>query len=165
MKGKPGATPEPDEKPAVAPHGKLSCQPADVEVVVFGPGGVQVYRNDIDESGKRTLVVVEQSAELESVRNVLAGVLADIDHDGDLDLILSTASGISIWLNAGQLKFDDATNRSALPPAELAATSLVVVPLSAISNRPLRLYIAPVNAPFSCPNNSLSSRLSVRAPQ
>lgn len=127
MKGKPAAVPKSDHEPASGVHGKSSCQPADVEVVVFGPGGAQVFRNDLDESDRRSLVAVEQSAELESVRNVLAGVLADIDHDGDLDLLLSTDSGISIWLNVGQLKFDDATNRSALPPAELAATSLVAV--------------------------------------
>ncbi len=39
------------------------------------------------------------------------------------------------------------------------------VPLSAISNFPLRLLIAPVNAPFTCPNDSLSATLSGSAAQ
>ena len=39
------------------------------------------------------------------------------------------------------------------------------VPPSASSKRPLRLVIAPVNAPFSCPNSSLSSRSRGMAPQ
>ncbi len=39
------------------------------------------------------------------------------------------------------------------------------LPLSAISNLPLRLLIAPVNAPFTWPNSSLSATLSGSAAQ
>ena len=39
------------------------------------------------------------------------------------------------------------------------------VPRSASSNRPLRSFSAPVNAPRSCPNSSLSSKLSLMAAQ
>ncbi len=39
------------------------------------------------------------------------------------------------------------------------------MPPSATSNFPFLRYCAPVNAPFSWPNNSLSSSVSVRAPQ
>jgi len=39
------------------------------------------------------------------------------------------------------------------------------VPPSACSNRPARRAIAPVNAPFSCPNNSLSTSVPGRAAQ
>ena len=39
------------------------------------------------------------------------------------------------------------------------------MPPSASSNRPSFCLIAPVNAPFSCPNSSLSSSVSVSAPQ
>ena len=39
------------------------------------------------------------------------------------------------------------------------------VPPSASSNRPSFCLIAPVNAPFSWPNSSLSSKVSVSAPQ
>src|SRR5262249_12640789 len=68
-----------------------------------------------------------QTEEFEALRDVRAGVLADIDHDGDLDLVLSAAGVISIWLNAGKLKFEEGTRRSALPPSKLQATSLVAV--------------------------------------
>ena len=37
--------------------------------------------------------------------------------------------------------------------------------MSASSNRPSLRLIAPVNAPFSCPNSSDSSSVSVSAPQ
>ncbi len=39
------------------------------------------------------------------------------------------------------------------------------VPPSASSIRPLRVWMAPVKAPFSWPNSSLSSRFSLRAAQ
>jgi len=39
------------------------------------------------------------------------------------------------------------------------------VPPSAISKRPCRVVKAPVNAPFSCPNSSLSSNSPGIAPQ
>jgi len=107
--------------------GKQTCQPGDVDAVVIGPGGVQVFRNEADNAGHRTFIPVEQGPELEGLRNVLAGVLADVDHDGDLDLVLSAESGISVWSNLGKLKFADISPRSSLPPRELAATSLVAV--------------------------------------
>jgi len=44
-------------------------------------------------------------------------------------------------------------------------SSRKIVPLFASSNRPSRRSAAPVNAPFSCPNSSLSSSVSVIAAQ
>jgi len=45
------------------------------------------------------------------------------------------------------------------------AQFLKMVPPSACSKRPLRWLIAPVKAPFSCPNSSVSSRFSDSAAQ
>ncbi len=123
---KPQATAAAALKADAAPV-KAACQPGDVDVVVFGPAGAQIFRNDVGEAGKRTFLPVEQSPDFEALRDVLAGVLADVDHDGDLDLVLSAKAGISVWANLGQLKFSEITNRSKMPPAELAATALVAV--------------------------------------
>ena len=124
---KPQATAEAaGAKQEVAPA-KTACQPGDVDVVVFGPAGVQIFRNEVDDAGKRTFLPVEQAPEFDALRDVLAGVLADIDHDGDLDLIVSAKGGISIWANLGQLKFSEISKRSTLPAPELGATSLVAV--------------------------------------
>ena len=47
----------------------------------------------------------------------------------------------------------------------LLISSRKIVPVWAASNRPVRFSEALVNAPFTCPNSSLSSRLSASAPQ
>jgi hypothetical protein len=46
-----------------------------------------------------------------------------------------------------------------------AISSRKIVPPSASSKRPMRVLLAPVNAPFSWPNSSLSSRVSGIAAQ
>ena len=46
-----------------------------------------------------------------------------------------------------------------------AISSKKIVPPCASSNRPMRVAVAPVNAPRSCPNNSLSSSVSGMAAQ
>lgn len=47
----------------------------------------------------------------------------------------------------------------------LLISSRNILPVCAASNRPVRLSTAPVNEPLTCPKSSLSSRLSVKAPQ
>ena len=47
----------------------------------------------------------------------------------------------------------------------LEISSRKMVPPWAASNRPVLLSRAPVNAPLTWPNSSLSSKLSLRAPQ
>lgn len=162
----PGAKPQakPDDsgfKDAAAP-GKVTCQPGDVDVVVFGPAGVQIFRNDVDNTGQRTYVSVEQTDDFEALRDVLAGVLADVDHDGDLDLILSTKSGITVWANLGQLKFSEITKRSTLPPPELAATSLVAVDWDRDLDTDI-LVAGPANAPAGWLENLRHGALRWRA--
>ncbi|MSR59498.1 MAG: hypothetical protein EXS05_17960 [Planctomycetaceae bacterium] len=105
-----------------------ACQSADLDVVIFGSQGVLVFRNEMNqEGGLRQLVAVEQEPAFQSLVGVLAGLLVDFDHDGDLDLVLSTETGLSLWLNRGDARFYDVTARSQLPPGTLQATAFVAV--------------------------------------
>ena len=98
----------------------------DVDLVAFGLAGVQVLENCLDEaSGHRSLKEAAQDPALSRLADVSAAGLADWDHDGDLDLIVSTAAGVSLWLNDGRFAFRDVSDRSVLPGAELRFQSIV----------------------------------------
>ena len=104
---------------------------ADIDLLVYGDDGVIFLRNDYDPVAKsRSLKTLSQEPTFEALRNVLAIAPADIDHDGDLDLIVSTGSGMSIWQNNDSrehTKFADISSRSSLPPSDLKATVLLPV--------------------------------------
>jgi hypothetical protein len=110
------------------PDTRVAQHEADIDLVVFGPSGARALRNVLDADGTtRRLVEVEQPADFNALRDVLAGVLVDLDADGDLDLVFSTAEGLSLWSNRGDMTFYNVTDRSALPPADVRPTSLVAV--------------------------------------
>jgi len=58
---------------------------------------------------------------------VLAASAVDLDHDGDLDLVVSSATGVSLWSNRGDMIFDDLRGRATLPPPDLQATAILPV--------------------------------------
>jgi hypothetical protein len=108
-----------------------SVEDADTDLLVYGEDGVVFLRNEYDANTKtRSLKTLSQEPNFESLRGVLAIAPADIDHDGDLDLIVSTATGMSIWQNNDSrehTQFTDISARSALPPSDLKATVLLPV--------------------------------------
>jgi hypothetical protein len=104
------------------------CHEADVDLVAYGPAGVQVFLNQLDAGGgQRVLARVAQGEAFEQIREVSTAALVDIDHEGDLDLVLATAGGMSVWINRGDATFEEVTGRSALPPKDRRVTSLVPV--------------------------------------
>jgi len=101
---------------------------ADPDVLLYGPAGVWVLRNQVDAmSGQRSLEPVPQAPQLSGVRDVLGATLVDVDHDGDLDFVISSGAGVSIWSNRENLTFADISGRSTGPPDGFRARTLIPV--------------------------------------
>ncbi len=101
---------------------------ADLDLVLAGKSGLKVFENQQDiKTGTRSLVLKPQPETLETLADALAVNFSDLDHDGDLDLVASTTRGLSLWSNRGDFSFQEISVNSHLPPAELAATSIVRV--------------------------------------
>lgn len=133
------------------------CLTSDVDLVVGGPSGCLVLRNKFDATaGTRTLERVPQEAAFDAMRNVLAGAMADVDHDGDLDLVFSTKSGISIWANRDDFTFFDISDRSALPAADYGATT--IIPVDWNRNVDTDLILASPTGPVGLLENNLHGR-------
>lgn len=123
-------TSPPDEKEEIIGAAAMA-EDADIDLLVYGDDGVVFLRNVYDPTTKtRSLAALSQEPAFEALRGVLAIAPADIDHDGDLDLIVSSNSGMSIWQNNDSrehTKFADISSRSALPPKSLKPTVLLPV--------------------------------------
>jgi tetratricopeptide (TPR) repeat protein len=104
------------------------CADADLDLVVFGSGGVTVLKNELaEEGGQRSLVTMKQNDELSALRDVLEVLPVDFDHDGDLDLVVSSQSGVSLWLNREDWSFENHSEFSVLPPADSAIHTMIAV--------------------------------------
>ena len=107
------------------------AEDADIDLLVYGEEGLLFLKNTYDATTKtRSLTALSQEPAFEALRGVLAIAPADIDHEGDLDLIVSTTTGMSIWQNNDSrehTKFADISSRSSLPPSDLKATVLLPV--------------------------------------
>ncbi|HUQ67939.1 MAG TPA: CRTAC1 family protein, partial [Planctomycetaceae bacterium] len=118
-----------DANEAAGPKPPEICQDADPDVLAFGPGGVLLLKNELDDAGQRTLVNAIADQPLGEVRDALAAIPADFDHDGDLDVALSTPGGIQLWAQQGAWRFVDVSAKSQFPPGEVSITTIVAVDL------------------------------------
>jgi len=85
----------------------------DADVVAWSETGVAMFRNQLNEDGTRSLAPMPQTATVKGINDVVA---ADLEADGDLDLVFGTESGIELWknLNDGET-FEPITSGVSLP--------------------------------------------------
>jgi len=81
-------------------------------LVVYGAEGVRMVqldgRAEVEEGSRLTLASADNG--LQDVRDVTAAVTGDLEADGDLDLVLATASdGIRLFANRGNRTFFEIT--------------------------------------------------------
>lgn len=104
------------------------CHTADPDAILFGPSGLKLMENrrsTADEN--RSLVAIKGGEAFDAVRDVIAACVADIDSDGDLDLVVSTETGIRVFSNRGNLTFEDITQRSVLTGLNSRVTAMAIV--------------------------------------
>ncbi|MDA0284395.1 MAG: FG-GAP-like repeat-containing protein, partial [Planctomycetota bacterium] len=124
-----------DRDAAVVEHesaGKtLMCADADLDIVAFGQEGIVVLRNELvtdgGQTGGRVLVPMEQSQAMAALKAVLAVLPVDFDHDGDLDLVVSADTGVSLWLNRDDSTFVEHSKYSILPPVDTGIHTMIAV--------------------------------------
>ena len=101
-------------------------QPGDADLIAFGPAGVLVLENSLDgATGRRCLREAGQASTFGALSDVWAVGLADLDHDGDVDVVVSAAAGVSLWSNEGHWAFREISQRSVLPAAGLTFRSIL----------------------------------------
>ncbi len=104
-----------------------SCHDADPDIVLFGDRGVLVIRNDLDAQGDAPKLVRVENEGLAQLTDVSTGALFDLDHDGELDLVFSSAQGITLWDSGAVLTYVNISEFSQLPPVEVPMTAMVAV--------------------------------------
>ena len=75
----------------------------DLDVITWNDAGVTVLRNERAVDGTRNLIEVAQTATASGVR---LGVGADLEADGDLDLVFATPTGLTAWRNLDGTLFE-----------------------------------------------------------
>ena len=84
----------------------------------------------IKATGARSLTAMPQPDSLDALRGVRVTVASiDFDHDSDLDLVVASDSGISLWSNRGNWTFADFTAFSDLPASLKNVDSILAMDL------------------------------------
>lgn len=85
--------------------GDTPCRTTDLDLIVFGDDGITIMRNE-NQSTSFEQIPDALPNELESISNV---AVFDAESDGDLDLLVATENGVSLFLNRGDATFEATT--------------------------------------------------------
>lgn len=105
------------------------CVDSRLDILVWGESGLTMLLNQPGADGAGPQLVPVRLAEgmFAGVTDVLTALPIDFDHDGDLDLVVSAKSGMTLWQNRDDTTFADVTRFSTLPPANAEIQQLITV--------------------------------------
>ncbi len=108
------------------PSGVKQVGRADLDVVLYGEAGVQLWQN-VSVGGQRSLTAwpAENSQVLDG--KTREAEAADLDLDGDMDLILAGDFGVRIGFNTGKPLFFTRPDTPVLVPANASVSRIVPV--------------------------------------
>ncbi|MCA9055913.1 MAG: VCBS repeat-containing protein, partial [Planctomycetaceae bacterium] len=111
--------------PVDAPEGQLPSvnHTADLDLILFGPGGIAVLKNVAAEEARR-LEPVDINPELGALRDVRQLIAVDVNSDGDLDLVTVSPDGPAWWSNRGNFEFAPAPPLGGAPANVTAITAV-----------------------------------------
>lgn len=115
-------TPDGDRRVLPELAGQQRWFDSDLDLVLWSESGASLLLNTADADGKRTFVPAEPSATVTGVRHAVA---ADLEADGDLDLVFATSSGMTIWKNLDGTTFETAAAEISGPDGPLNSVRAV----------------------------------------
>ena len=94
----------------------------DADLVGWSNAGVALFRNQLNEDGTRSLISMPVTVTVSGINDVVA---ADLEADGDLDLIFATSAGLELWknLNDGEA-FERINSGLSLPEHEIVSLAI-----------------------------------------
>jgi hypothetical protein len=99
------ARPDTDPRGGAAPAAQRGCPAADLDLVVWGAGGIACLENRVDTAtNTRTLQPFAESG-LTAAGAVRTAAVADLDADGQLDLVTVDDAGLHVWIRHGPGRF------------------------------------------------------------
>ncbi len=110
-----------DRKTVTDPAQKNRWYDTDPDLVAWSGRAVTVYRNQAAADGTR---LFEIQAKLDAPADVHQIVAADLEADGDLDLIAATSSGMALWKNLDGTQFELITEGLSLPDYPVAGLAI-----------------------------------------
>jgi tetratricopeptide (TPR) repeat protein len=120
----------PNALPDAKPDPKFGMVDTDVDLIAYGAQGIRLFKNELNTAdGTRSLIAVPISDEMKALTQIRTVAVIDLDHDSDLDIAVSSSTGISLWSNRGNWTFADFTPFSNLPPATTRFDSILAMDL------------------------------------